>query len=89
VAEYIIPPKFKKVLNRKPPRMQAAILECIARLAENPRHPSLRTHPVHGVRGGGVFEAYVDHANRLTFHYQDGKIVLRNNCNHTIIDRDA
>ena len=87
MAEYVIPPKFKKILNKKPPQMRAAILECIARLAENPRHPSLRTHRVLGVPGGGVFEAYVDGGNRLTFHYEDGKIVLRNNCNHSIIDR--
>ena len=88
MSDYVIPPKFKKILNGKPPQMQAVILECIARLAENPRHPSLRTHPVRGVKGGGVFEAYVDGGNRLTFHYEDGKIVLRNNCNHSIIDRD-
>lgn len=88
MPDYVIPRKFKKILNKKPPHMQAAIIECIARLAENPRHPSLQTHAVHGVRGGGVFEAYVDGANRLTFHYADGKIVLRNNCNHSIIDRD-
>ena len=88
MPEYVIPPKFKKVLRKKPPQMQAAILECIARLAENPRHPSLQTHPVRGLRGGGVFEAYVDAANRLTFHYDAGRIVLRNNCNHSIIDRD-
>jgi hypothetical protein len=88
VPGYVIPPKFKKVLKKKPLPMQMAIIECVARPAENPRHPSLQTHPVRGIRGGGVFEAYVDAANRLTFHYEDGKIVLRNNCNHTIIDRD-
>gem|GEM_PF-5492247 len=28
---------------------------------------------------------YVDQKNRLTFHWDGGKIVLRTNCNHDII----
>ena len=65
--------------------LRAAIVECIKRLAENTRHPSLRTHRVQG--SPGVFEAYVDRANRLTFHYEGDVIVLRNHCNHDIVDR--
>ncbi len=84
MPDYVIPPKFKKILRKKPPAMQDAVFECIRRLAENPRHPGLRTHRVQGAPG--VFEAYVDGANRLTFHYEDGTIVLRNNCNHAILD---
>jgi hypothetical protein len=34
-----------------------------------------------------VFEAYVDKKNRVTFHWEDGKIILRNNCNHDILKR--
>lgn len=77
--------KFKKRLEKKPKALQAAIFKTITRLAENPRHPSLQTHPVQGVPG--VFEAYVDMANRLTFEYGDGCIVLRNHCNHDILKR--
>jgi hypothetical protein len=83
----VIPDAFKRTLRKKTPAMQAAVAECVARLGENPRHPSLQTHPVRGVRGGGVFEAYIDQANRLTFHWDGAAIVLRNNCNHTVIDR--
>lgn len=55
-------------------------------LADDPRHPGLQTHRVQGSRG--VFEAYVDRANRVTFHYDDaGRIVLRNNCTHEILTR--
>jgi hypothetical protein len=88
MPEYVIPPSFKKVLAAKRPRLQGAILECIARLGENPRHPSLQTHLARGVPGGGVFEAYVDRANRVTFHYDAGRIVLRNNCNHDILRKN-
>lgn len=80
-----ITPSFKRRLAKKPPALQAAIIECFTRLAENTRHPSLQTHPVRGHRG--VFEAYIDMANRLTFHYEGGRIVLRNHCNHDILKR--
>jgi len=81
----VVTPAFKKALEVKPPELQAAIMECVTRLLEDPRHPSLRTHKIHGV--SGVFEAYVDRANRVTFHYGDREIVLRHHCNHTIISR--
>ncbi len=83
--ELVIPPAFKRVFSGKPAPMQAAISECIARLAENPRHPGLRTHKMQGVKD--VWEAYVDRGNRVTFHYESGKIVLRNNCNHDMLQR--
>jgi hypothetical protein len=65
--------------------MQVAIMRCVALLAEDPRHPGLHTHRVQGTRG--VWEAYVDDANRITFHYDDDRIVLRKNCNHSILRR--
>ena len=33
----------------------------------------------------GVFEAYVDKKNRVTFHYAEGRIVMRKHCNHNIL----
>jgi hypothetical protein len=86
VPRYIIPPNFKKVMSKKSPELQAAILECVSRLSENPRHPGLQTHKVQGTRG--VFEAYVDKGNRVTFEWDGDMIVLRNNCNHAILDRN-
>ena len=64
---------------------EAAIAECIRRLAEDRRHPGLRVHRVEGAEG--VWEAYVDDKNRLAFHIQDDTIVLRNHCNHDILKR--
>jgi hypothetical protein len=81
----VIPPSFKRELERKPPVLQAAILECVERLGENTRHPSLRTHRVQGRRG--VFEAYVNMATRVTFHYDGPTIVMRKNCSHDILRR--
>lgn len=63
--------------------MQVAIMECIDKLETNPRHPGLQTHRVQGHRG--VWEAYVDKGNRLTFHYEGGDMVFRKHCNHDIL----
>jgi hypothetical protein len=65
--------------------MQQAIARCVELLADNPRHPGLNAHRMQGQPG--VWEAYIDQANRITFHYEDGKIVLRKNCNHDILRR--
>ena len=80
-----IPDSFRDRLRDKPAKLQAAVLECVSRLGENPRHPGLRTHKVQG--HPGVLEAYVDRANRVTFHWNEGTIVLRNHCNHDILTR--
>jgi hypothetical protein len=86
VPDLEIPPTFKKLVDSKPPQLAGAILKCVRLLGENPRHPGLQTHPIRGVKPK-VFEAYVDRANRVTFKYKEGKIVLLNNCNHDIINR--
>lgn len=78
-----VPESFKESLDDKEPKLAAAIVECAVRLGENTRHPSLQTHPVRGHKG--VFEAYVDKKNRVTFHYGEGRIVLRKHCNHDIL----
>ena len=55
-------------------------------LGEERRRPGLHTHRVSGTRG--VWEAYIDQANRVTFHWDEaGRIVLRRNCGHSILKR--
>lgn len=76
---------FRKRLNKKPPPMRAAVLRCITKLTQDPKRPGLRVHEVEGTPN--VWEASVDDANRLTFHYDGPVIVLRNNCNHDILKR--
>jgi hypothetical protein len=85
VPELIIPDHFKQRVDAKAAPLAGAIAKCVHQLGANPRHPSLQTHRVHGIRNPKVFEAYVDKKNRVTFHWEDGKIVLRNNCNHDIL----
>ncbi|WP_290800948.1 hypothetical protein [Herbiconiux sp.] len=67
--------------------MKDAVSDCIRKLAANPHHPGLNTHKMKGTRDE-VWEAYVDKGNRVTFHYEGDRIVLRNNCNHDILYRN-
>jgi hypothetical protein len=85
VPPVFLPRSFRRELERKPPSLRAAILECVLRLGEDTRHPSLQTHRVQGTPR--VFEAYVDRANRVTFHYDGPTIVMRKHCNHDILRR--
>lgn len=83
----VIPEQFKRLVDSKQAPLVAAITKCVSLLGENPRHPSLQTHRVQGTRNPKVFEAYVDMKNRVTFYWEEDKIVLLNNCNHEIISR--
>jgi mRNA-degrading endonuclease YafQ of YafQ-DinJ toxin-antitoxin module len=85
VPEIDVPPSFKRTAQKKPPALRAAIARCVELLADNPRHPGLQTHRLQG--SPGVWEAYIDQANRVTFHYDGQVIVLRKNCNHDILRR--
>jgi mRNA interferase RelE/StbE len=77
-------PAFKRRLKRKPQPLQRAIEECVARLADDPQHPGLRTKRLQSI-GEVVFSARIDRANRLTFHWEGSTIVLRNHCNHDAV----
>lgn len=78
-----MPESFARTVRRKEPRLRDAIARCVRLLGDDPRHPGLHTHRVQGMRG--VWEAYVDQANRVTFHWSGDTIVLRKNCNHDIL----
>jgi hypothetical protein len=79
--------RFRRDLHKKPAALQGTILATVKRLGENPRHPSLRSKQVQGTTAPKVFEASVDMRNRITWHWEDGVIVLRNHCNHDILKK--
>ncbi len=79
----LIDKAFRRRLKKKSPEMQLAISEAVTRLRTDWRHSGLRTHHVQGTRG--IYEARLDRGNRLTFHWDDDTIVLRNHCNHDIL----
>jgi len=81
-----VAPRFKRAYKKKPPEMQAVIDRAVARLRANPRDPALGTHKIWGTPG--VWAADLDRGNRLTFHWDGDTIVLRNHCNHDILNRN-
>jgi hypothetical protein len=87
MPELEIPAQFKRLVDRKNKELAAAITECVFRLGDDPWHTGLQTHHIRGTSKPKVYEAYVDKKNRVTFHWEDRKIVLRNNCNHDILRR--
>lgn len=80
--EYEVDPTFKRRLKKKPQSQQEAIMACIEQLVRDPHHPGLHTKRIRAGQGQAVFQARVDGANRLTFHWSGSTIVLRNHCNH-------
>lgn len=88
MPELEIPKSFKNRVDKKgkkKPQLVSRIIECIHKLGEDPHHPGLHSSGVKGSKG--VFESYVDAANRITWHWDSGVIVLRNHCNHDIVGR--
>ncbi len=87
VFTLVFPLPFEKKLKKLPLPVKEAAKKTLRLLAENPRHPSLKTHKVHkavGDFGGDVFEAYITQKYRLTWEYgpHQGAITLRNVDNH-------
>jgi mRNA interferase RelE/StbE len=80
-----IPEAFRNQLAAKSAPDRAAIANSLITLSSDPRHPGLRTKKVKGTKG--VFEARASRALRITFHWDEGAIVLRRNCSHAILDR--
>ncbi len=57
--------RFKKAFQHLPKEVQVKAQKALTLLAENPRHPSLRTKPVRG--SAGIYEARIDINYRLTY----------------------
>lgn len=71
---------FRKAFQKKSGPKRAQLERAIDLLAENPRHPGLRVHRIKSA--GGVWGARVSGGDRITFNWDEGQIVLRNNCSH-------
>lgn len=83
----IIPVSLEKKIKGLPVSIREAVKKTLGFLAEDPRHPSLKTHKVQkavGDFGGDVFEAYVTKKYRMTWEYgpDQGMIAVRNIDNH-------
>ena len=70
-------------LNKKNVEIKAGKRKPKSLIEENPQHPSLRTKKIQGT--DGIFEASINMAIRVTFHYEKpDTIYLRNVGEHDI-----
>lgn len=76
-------PRFKRRLEKKPPKERAEILECMRKILEDPhQNHGLRTGKLR-VRGEDVWYSRAGQAKRVTWEYGDeNMIVFRNHCDH-------
>lgn len=77
-----IPKPLKKKLEKKPREMQAAIHACLRQLREDWTHPSLACSKLGGTN---VYHAKVSRGNRVTFFWEDERIVIENHCHHDML----
>jgi mRNA interferase RelE/StbE len=66
--------RFEQDYELLPFDIRKKVAKAMRLLGENPRHPSLRTKPVQGVRG--IYEARVDQAYRLTYQRLPDDVLL-------------
>ncbi len=64
---------FLKQFNQLPKSIQKKARKAIRLLAENPKHPSLRSKPIQGAKG--IYEASLDMHYRLTFERLPGDVL--------------
>ena len=64
---------FKKLYGELPGDIQKKVKKSLRLLAENPRHPSLRSKPVEGAPG--IYEARVDMQYRMTYERLPGDVL--------------
>ena len=74
--------ELKKLLKKESLNL-AQVQKFLEQIEENPHHPSLRKKKIQGAKG--IFEASINMAIRVTFHYEKpDTIYLRNVGEHDI-----
>ena len=67
---------FLDSVNRLPVDVKKALKKKLDLLADNPKHPSLRTKKIKG--SGDIFEASINMDIRMTWEFYEDGILLRN-----------
>lgn len=67
---------FLDSVNRLPVDVKKALKKKLDLLADNPKHPSLRTKKIKG--GEDIFEASINMDIRITWEFYEDGILLRN-----------
>lgn len=73
MPEIEIPESFLRYYANLPKPIQKKVSKALHLLADNPRHPSLRSKPIEGAPG--IYEARVDRQYRLTYERLPGDVL--------------
>jgi mRNA interferase RelE/StbE len=81
--------KFIKAYRALPPEIKEKVRKAFELFKQDPKHPSLHTKKIKGIKGQDVFEGRIDKSYRFTFHYDGDEVVFRNIGPHDIVDEEA
>ncbi|MEJ2369129.1 MAG: hypothetical protein P8Z49_12515 [Acidobacteriota bacterium] len=76
--------RFAKAASSLSKEARAKLPKALKLLAENPRHPSLKTKKIQGLPEREIFEARLDQKIRFSFQVQGDLIILRNIDDHDV-----
>ena len=76
----VITDRFKRAYSKLPPEIRQKVKKALRLLDADPRHPSLRVHPIRGT--SGIYEARVDQKYRMSFEFSGDDKIMRNVDNH-------
>jgi mRNA interferase RelE/StbE len=77
---------FLKDYQGLPAEMQTRVDKQLARLLENPRHPSLRLKKLKGTQ---IFEVRITRGYRLTLSFEEDVLVLRRVGKHDLLREEG
>jgi mRNA-degrading endonuclease YafQ of YafQ-DinJ toxin-antitoxin module len=78
---------FRRAYQQLPAEIQAKVDKQIRLFKDNPRHPSLRIHPLRGT--DGIWEGYVDIYYQFTLEIQEDRYLFRMVGTHEILKKEA
>jgi mRNA interferase RelE/StbE len=82
---------FRKATHLLPKEIQKKLAKALRLLAQDPRHPGLRTKPIRGLSSGSpkIYEARIDQSYRFTYERKEGDVLLlRNVGEHDITSKN-
>jgi len=88
MLEVFYSPEFKRAYKKLPKSVQGLIKKKGAVFAEDPFHPSLRTHKLEGTLKG-LWAFSIDHRNRVVFEFTKQNTVLLHSVGDHSIYRKA
>src|SRR5437899_2725594 len=85
IIEVLISEAFKQALDHHP--HPNVVGRKVRLLAEDPTHPSLKTHRLHQVKDKNIWDCSVTDSERLLYELKDGALYLWDLGSHAVVDK--